>query len=410
MRLTLVTYSLGCGGAQRVLTTLANGWRRAGHAVTIVALRAEDEPPFFRLDPAVSVDWLAVAGDSRHPLEAVARNLVRVQALRAAFRRTRPDVVVSFLNTVNVLVLLATAGGRIPVIVSERNDPGLKPLHRAWRWLRNRVYGRARAIVVQTRRTAEWFPPRLRRRMVVIPNAVALPDRPAPPENGPGPRRDRARGRPAGAPEGLRPARARVRAGGPAARRLAVGDRRRGLAAGGARGARGGVRRRRSRPAARPAGRHLERLRGSRRLRPAVALRGVPERADRGHGRRPPRGGRGLPHRPAGDRPPGTGRTADSRPRTRTPSAARSPASWATRICARGSPPGRSRSWTGFAPTRFNAGGTRWSRTSPAGNARRRDGRSDPDEPRSPASEGRAAELDERDQGEGNLQEEDPDE
>ena len=186
MRLTLVTYSLGCGGAQRVLTTLANGWRRAGHAVTIVALRAEDEPPFFPLDPGVSVEWLAVAGDSRHPLEAVARNLVRVRALRAAFRRPRPDVVVSFLNTVNVLVLLATASSRIPVIVSERNDPGRKPLPRAWSWLRNRVYGRARAIVVQTRRTAEWFPPRLRRRMVVIPNAVALPDRRAPRRTAPG--------------------------------------------------------------------------------------------------------------------------------------------------------------------------------------------------------------------------------
>ena len=34
MRLTLVIGSLRCGGAERVLTSLANGWRRDGHAVT----------------------------------------------------------------------------------------------------------------------------------------------------------------------------------------------------------------------------------------------------------------------------------------------------------------------------------------------------------------------------------------
>ena len=175
MRLTLVIYSLGCGGAERVVTLLANAWRRAGHTVKVICLTDGTEPPFYPLDADVSVEWLDVARTSRHILEAVADNVGRIRALRAAFRRTRPDLVVSFLNSVNILVLLANVGRAVPVIVSERSYPGLDPLPVAWKWLRMRLYTRADAIVVQTRRTAEWFPPRMRSRIVVIPNAARLP-------------------------------------------------------------------------------------------------------------------------------------------------------------------------------------------------------------------------------------------
>ena len=176
MRLTLVISSLDCGGAQRILTTLANDWCRAGHAVTVLTLSDGERAPFFPLDTGVSTEWLAVERHSRHPLGALANNLVRVRTLGTALRRSRPGVVLSFLATVNVLVLLAAAGSGIPVIVSERSNPELAPLPRAWRWLRQRLYPRADAIVVQTRRAAEWFPKRLQSRIAVIPNAIERPD------------------------------------------------------------------------------------------------------------------------------------------------------------------------------------------------------------------------------------------
>lgn len=184
MRLTLVIHSLGCGGAERVLTSLANAWRRAGHTVTVIGLTDGDQPPFYPLDPGVALEWLGVARPSRHVLEAVTGNTRRVRALRAAFRRTRPDVVVSFLATVNVLVLLANVGRPVPVVVSERSNPQQDPQSSAWRRLRKRLYGRADAIVVQTRRTAEWFPARMRSRIAVIPNAAPYPSSGRPPRAG----------------------------------------------------------------------------------------------------------------------------------------------------------------------------------------------------------------------------------
>ena len=173
MRLTLVIGALRCGGAERVLTSLANGWRREGHAVTVVTFCDGSEPPYFPLDPDVLLAPLGVANPSLRVVEAVTNNVTRVRALRAAFRQHRPDVVVSFLTAVNVLALVAAAGRAIPVVVSERVHPGLDPLPRVWRWLRAGLYERAGAVVVQTQRTAEWFPRRMRSRIVVIPNAVA---------------------------------------------------------------------------------------------------------------------------------------------------------------------------------------------------------------------------------------------
>ena len=180
MRLTLVIGSLRCGGAERILAWLANGWRRDGHAVTLVTLQGGRESPFFRLDPGVSLAPLAVSRPSRHILDAVMTNVGRVRALRAAFRQSRPDVIVSFLTTTNVLALLAAAGLPAPVIVSERVHPALCPLPGVWRWLRKRLYPRARAVVVQTDRATAWFPGRMRSRVVVIPNPVARPDRAGP--------------------------------------------------------------------------------------------------------------------------------------------------------------------------------------------------------------------------------------
>ena len=175
MRLTLVIHSLDCGGAQRVLTTLANRWMRVGHTVTILALCDSRRTSFFPIEPRVSVEWLDVMRDSRHALAALANNFVRVRKLRAALRRSRPDLVLSFIATVNVLVLLASAGRGVPVIVSERSNPELAPLPRAWNRLRQWLYPQADAVVVQTRRGAEWFPASIRSRIVVIPNAIGYP-------------------------------------------------------------------------------------------------------------------------------------------------------------------------------------------------------------------------------------------
>jgi len=173
VRVTLVISGLVVGGAERVLTALANAWVDEGRPVTILTLDPPDRPPFFPVDPRVDVRRLGLAGVSRNRLEAVANNLRRLVRLRRAIAGTRPDVVVSFMDRTNVLTLLATFGAAWPVIVADRTaaDPASGLI---WRTLRRISYRRARWIVVQTNGSAAAMPEGLRRRAVAIPNPVLV--------------------------------------------------------------------------------------------------------------------------------------------------------------------------------------------------------------------------------------------
>ncbi len=172
-RVTFVISGLVVGGAERVLTALANAMAATGREVAIVTLDGGAAAPYFPVDRRIDLQHLGVAGISPNPLVAIINNLRRLRAVRTALARTRPDAVVSFMDRTNVLTLLATLGRPWPVVVADRTaaDPSSG---RIWRLLRRVVYRRARAIVVQTHASANAMPADLRRLAVVIPNPVLV--------------------------------------------------------------------------------------------------------------------------------------------------------------------------------------------------------------------------------------------
>lgn len=179
MRLTLVIASLGTGGAERVLSSLANHAAERGHDVAIVTLDDGATPPFFPLDPRVR--RRPIGGPPAASLPARARNLAaRVWRLRRAVAAERPDVAVAFMDRTNLLALAATLGQRTPVVVAERNDPAQHDATRGLALLRRLLYRRARAVVVQTAGAAAYFRGPLAAKTVVVPNPVFPPPATAP--------------------------------------------------------------------------------------------------------------------------------------------------------------------------------------------------------------------------------------
>jgi GalNAc-alpha-(1->4)-GalNAc-alpha-(1->3)-diNAcBac-PP-undecaprenol alpha-1,4-N-acetyl-D-galactosaminyltransferase len=175
MQLTLVISSLTFGGAQRVMSILANEWADRGWTVTLMTFDDGRDPPFFKLHGRIRHIPLAIAGRSSNSAEAILNNLKRIAVLRRAIRKSEPDAVISFLDVTNILTLLATLGCRWPTVVSERSDPSLCPIGAAWSSLRRWLYQRAAAVVVQTQRASSFFEPSIRRRTHVIPNPVMPP-------------------------------------------------------------------------------------------------------------------------------------------------------------------------------------------------------------------------------------------
>lgn len=173
-RITLAIPTLTSGGAERVLTTMANYWAGQGWQVTVVTLVEQDDLPFYPLHPAVVRNGIGVLSPSGNPLQAIARNVGRLRALRSAIVASRPDVVISFLDRMNVLTLLATRGTGIPVIASEHTDPNLAARHKVWDRLRNLTYPRAAQIVVLSDSAKQFFSPSLQDRIRIVPNPIVV--------------------------------------------------------------------------------------------------------------------------------------------------------------------------------------------------------------------------------------------
>ena len=156
LRVCLFISEMNAGGAQRVMFRLAEHWVKCGHDVHLVTLSTRDSD-FFQLPDAVTRHELALMKTSVGPLSGMVNNVRRVRALRDALCSIHPDVVLSFLNQSNILMLMATRGLNTRTLISERIDPAREPLSAVWRWLQQRLYPKADTLIVQTDKIARWF-------------------------------------------------------------------------------------------------------------------------------------------------------------------------------------------------------------------------------------------------------------
>lgn len=155
MKVMLVTYSMMAGGAERVAATLVNYWAERGHEVSLVTITSSASD-FYHLQTRVERVGLDLGRPSYGWRQSLANNFRIIRRLRSVMRTIRPDVVLSFVDLVNLRVLLAAAGTGIPVVVEEHTDPTQYSAGRLAAGLRRVLYPRAGAVVVLTKDIAQW--------------------------------------------------------------------------------------------------------------------------------------------------------------------------------------------------------------------------------------------------------------
>lgn len=184
MRIALVINSLGIGGAERVLTTLASHWAKESHQVSIFTFESPDSTCIFNIDERVTVTRLNSALSLTSPIRALLGMPSLLIKLRQAIVAFKPERVITFMDQTNILTIMALAGTKFNIHVSERVDPQSSSLMtlnvpgfiKNWiNSLREWFYGYAERIVVQTEGAKERFSPKLRSKVVSIPNPVAIP-------------------------------------------------------------------------------------------------------------------------------------------------------------------------------------------------------------------------------------------
>lgn len=161
MKLTFVTSTLHAGGAERVISLLANSFCQKGYEVEIVCINKH--LVFYPIDEKVKV-WFAE--DEVKSLSI----LKKLFWLRNHIKNDRPDVVIAFMLEVYCVTLASLIGVSVPVISSERIDPHF--FGRAKGLLRWLLLRRTTHLVVQTVRIKDFYSAKLQSRTTIIPNPV----------------------------------------------------------------------------------------------------------------------------------------------------------------------------------------------------------------------------------------------
>ena len=169
MRISFFIGQLVGGGAEKVLTMLANHYAEKGYTVEIVMLLGSGvEREHFHLLREVSVRDLSISGSY---LRNIFPWLIRI---RRYIKGYRPDAIISFIGRINALVLSAAFGLKIPTIISERSDPRHDGRSRVMLTYCNWVYHLADGIVFQTSYQRDCFSKTLRDRSLIIPNPIKV--------------------------------------------------------------------------------------------------------------------------------------------------------------------------------------------------------------------------------------------
>jgi GalNAc-alpha-(1->4)-GalNAc-alpha-(1->3)-diNAcBac-PP-undecaprenol alpha-1,4-N-acetyl-D-galactosaminyltransferase len=154
VKIAFIISSLDSGGAERVLSLMANYWAQNNHSIIIITL--DNAIPFYLLEDGIKLEQLSLLKNSVSVFSAIANNITRIKIIRKKLIELDPDIVISFMTETNIL---STIGCRIinkPIIIAERiSYDFLKS--RVWVSLRKLVYRFSNALIVQTRYDKERY-------------------------------------------------------------------------------------------------------------------------------------------------------------------------------------------------------------------------------------------------------------
>lgn len=163
------------GGAQRVVVLLSDYWSKNNN-VTIAVLNKTEY--IFKINSKVNIEFRNYEIKGIPKIKGILNLFNSIFFLRKLIKKNNPDVIISFLDTTNVISTLANLGKTNYLIISERLNPRFSNLPVYWIVLRKIFYQFSDSIIFQTsdikgvmKDLKIKIPPNHR----VIPNPVDIP-------------------------------------------------------------------------------------------------------------------------------------------------------------------------------------------------------------------------------------------
>lgn len=166
MKIMFYTSSLGKGGAERVISVLANELIKK-YEISIVVNTLKNIA--YKTDEKIKLFEL----DKKDIKSDIIRNMIRISATEKIIKKEKPNVIISFLPIPSYRILsLKKKLNNIPIIISDRNDPEQEYKSIINRFLMKKLYKRANGFVFQTTQQQKYFPETIRKKSTVIPNPI----------------------------------------------------------------------------------------------------------------------------------------------------------------------------------------------------------------------------------------------
>ena len=169
-KIALFISSLHKAGSERVAVNLAQYLHGRGHDVLLVTQRRDGDE--YEYDHAIPRRLSDLTEDELGGNRLV--NFVRrYRKLQKIWKRERPDVILSFIGKNNVMALLTARRYHIPVVVSVRGDPAAEYADERTRRAAFRLFPKAAGVILQTERSASFFPEAVRANCTILPNPLS---------------------------------------------------------------------------------------------------------------------------------------------------------------------------------------------------------------------------------------------
>ncbi|MEE3704825.1 glycosyltransferase [Campylobacter sp. CX2-8023-23] len=125
MRVGFVITTLGFGGAERVLSLIANRLS-CEHSVDII--KFDNQKPFYEIEKSIKIINLPALNGGF--LVNLKKRFSKIFALRKIFKSSKYDIIISFMDSTNLLCLMANLGSKQRLIITEHSHHSLL----SWKW------------------------------------------------------------------------------------------------------------------------------------------------------------------------------------------------------------------------------------------------------------------------------------
>ena len=166
MKILFIIGSLAGGGAERVITQLANNFITLGHTVKILTIYSDE--CVYEVSKQIDIVKIHLKSNKKG-----LRYIKRILSVRRFLKSENPDILISFLTEINNIAILSSIFTSIKVVISERNDPNEDPKDKFNRLLRRLLYRFSNGYVFQTQDAQNYFTKSIVDRSIVIPNPVS---------------------------------------------------------------------------------------------------------------------------------------------------------------------------------------------------------------------------------------------